>query len=176
MTSCTTTLILGLISAHYLIMIGTPEKGGEDKSSENGSASDEAKVEDNKQGGAAMTASSLFTSAIGSFGFASSSPAVPKGEEDEDGEDGEKKEQQQEAGASSGLAGMPGGFSTALNTLGKVAADATQSIKDKVTHANMLAEFNKEQDSFIKSKGEPGGGIKHFDRESILSFNPHQTF
>ncbi len=47
--------------------------------------------------------------------------------------------------------GMPGGFSSALNTLGKVAADATQSIKEKVSHANMLAKFNKEQVSFIKS-------------------------
>ena len=46
------------------------------------------------------------------------------------------------------------GFSTALTSLGKAAADATTAIKDKVTHANMLAEFNKEQDTFIKSKGE----------------------
>ncbi len=46
------------------------------------------------------------------------------------------------------------GFSTALSSLGKAAADATTAIKDKVTHANMLAEFNKEQDTFIKSKGE----------------------
>ncbi len=46
------------------------------------------------------------------------------------------------------------GFSTAISSLGKAAADATTAIKDKVTHANMLAEFNKEQDTFIKSKGE----------------------
>lgn len=46
------------------------------------------------------------------------------------------------------------GFSSAFSTLGKVAADATQTIKEKVGTKNMLTEFNKEQEDFIKNKGQ----------------------
>lgn len=124
-------------------------KEGESEQAENDSTSNDSKPT------AAMTASSLFTSAIGSFGFA-------KTEEDEKHKDNmaEKEEDEPKAGSEHHHLGfgMPGGFSSALNTLGKVAVDATQSIKDKVSHANMLAEFNKEQDSFIKSNKARDGG------------------
>ncbi|TRY73181.1 hypothetical protein TCAL_08176 [Tigriopus californicus] len=57
----------------------------------------------------------------------------------------------QEGKAVSGLVG----FESAFHVVGQVATNATNMIKDKVSTVsttNMLSEFNKEQESFIKSK------------------------
>ena len=38
--------------------------------------------------------------------------------------------------------------------MGKVANSASTVIKDKVSSTSMIAEFNKEQEEFIKNKGK----------------------
>ena len=43
-------------------------------------------------------------------------------------------------------------FSNFSSIVGKVANNATTVIKDKV-NTSMIAEFNKEQEDFIKNKG-----------------------
>lgn len=47
-----------------------------------------------------------------------------------------------------------GGFGSAFASLGTMAADARQTLKDKVVSNSILSEFNKEQENFIKSKGK----------------------
>merc|ERR1719318_1973574 len=44
-------------------------------------------------------------------------------------------------------------FSNAFTKVGKVATDYTKVVQDTVYKAPMLAEFNQEQEEFIKSKG-----------------------
>lgn len=54
------------------------------------------------------------------------------------------------------------GFESALNVVGQVATNASNLIKEKVSTVsttNMLSEFNKEQESFIKSKTNSHEGL-----------------
>ena len=44
-------------------------------------------------------------------------------------------------------------LSNISNMVGKVANNAGTVIKDKVSGTSMIAEFNKEQEEFIKNKG-----------------------
>ena len=46
-----------------------------------------------------------------------------------------------------------GFFSNFSSIVGKVANSASTVIKDKVSSTAMIAEFNKEQEEFIKNKG-----------------------
>ena len=52
-----------------------------------------------------------------------------------------------------------GFFSNFSSMMGKVANSASTVIKDKVSSTSMIAEFNKEQEEFIKNKGKK---IFHF--------------
>ena len=47
-----------------------------------------------------------------------------------------------------------GFFSNFSSMMGKVANSASTVIKDKVSSTSMIAEFNKEQEEFIKNKGK----------------------
>ena len=90
----------------------------------------------------------------------------------------EEEEEGTETSAGGGLfgglgSGLGAGIGADLTSQVKVATDATTAIKAKVSqHATILTEFNKEQENFIKNKGEsiqtttdiepaPGGGEKN---------------
>jgi hypothetical protein len=92
-------------------------------------------VEKKGEQSSSMTASSLLSSALGGLGLAGGK--VEGAEEDKQGGD-------------ANAASLTGAF----NSLSKAAVGATKTIKEKVGTANVIAEFNKEQASFIKSKGE----------------------
>ncbi len=117
----------------------------EDKT-EKATENDKKESEQKESSNAAMTASSLFTSALDNLGFTSSASG-PK-DETVTATHEIQKEAESEAEGPNGNKGHHFAF---FSTLGKVATDATQTIKDKVVSANMLSEFNKEQDLFIKS-------------------------
>ena len=72
-----------------------------------------------------------------------------------------KEEGTEEAGAAAGGlfgglgSGLGAGIGADLTSLVKVATDATTALKAKVSqHATILTEFSKEQENFIKNKGE----------------------
>jgi len=101
---------------------------------------------------ATASGSSFFTSAL-------SKVTSPTSEEPPEKKEGEGEAQSGGGGGlltnafgGLGLSGKEGeapSLGDALATLGK----ATQSLKEKVGTTNMIAEFNKEQASFIKNKG-----------------------
>ena len=94
------------------------------------------------------SASSYFSDAWNKVGDIAKSAAWTS---EPDQEDGEKKEA---AGSNSG-GGLLGGIPD-LNSITKMATDATTALKEKVGQsASMLTDFNKEQEEFIKNKGEP---------------------
>eukprot|EP00092_Neocalanus_flemingeri_P106565 GFUD01136736.1.p1 GENE.GFUD01136736.1~~GFUD01136736.1.p1 ORF type:complete len:506 (+),score=198.93 GFUD01136736.1:188-1705(+) len=147
------------------------------KEGEATATSDEEKNEEKKE--ESVSQGSFFTSAfskIGISGMASSltmeniagKPAAAASEVDEDKEGEEKKE---ETWGSS--------FSNAFNKVGKVATDYTKVVQDTVYKAPMLAEFNQEQEEFIKSKGEremptaPWSGYQNEDelKDKILALS-----
>ncbi len=127
------------------------ENGGEKKTAEakNGESVDESKAEEKETASHATltAASSLFSSAMSGFGFASGKSDQPTGETKPAEAATEEAAAAEHAEANKAFAGF------SLTALTKAATDATQSIKEKVVTGNhMLAEFNKEQESFIKSK------------------------
>jgi len=70
-------------------------------------------------------------------------------------------------------------FSNAFTKVGKVATDYSKAVQDTVYKAPMLAEFNQEQEEFIKSKGEkemptaPWSGYQNEDelKDKILALS-----
>jgi len=70
-------------------------------------------------------------------------------------------------------------FSSALTKASKVAADYSKVIQDSVSKAPMLAEFNHEQEEFIRSKGDkeqptaPWSGYQNEEelREKVLALS-----
>ena len=63
-------------------------------------------------------------------------------------------------------------FSNISNMVGKVANNAGTVIKDKVSGTTMIAEFNKEQEEFIKNKGSMYYRVYHMDgiRATMVGF------
>merc|ERR1719357_151696 len=72
--------------------------------------------------------------------------ATQPASEDNESENTEKETRKDETWGSS--------FSSAFNKVGKVATDYSKVVQDTVYKAPLLAEFNQEQEEFIKSKGE----------------------
>merc|ERR1719357_2171348 len=70
-------------------------------------------------------------------------------------------------------------FSNAFTKVGKVATDYSKAVQDTVYKAPMLAEFNQEQEEFIKSKGDkemptaPWSGYQNEDelKDKILALS-----
>eukprot|EP00090_Calanus_glacialis_P013951 TRINITY_DN2258_c0_g1_i1.p1 TRINITY_DN2258_c0_g1~~TRINITY_DN2258_c0_g1_i1.p1 ORF type:complete len:507 (-),score=199.74 TRINITY_DN2258_c0_g1_i1:528-2048(-) len=155
-----------------------PTKEGEAREAAEGDKVEEEKEESAAQG-------SFFSSAfskIGISGMASSltmeniagksAPAATTDtEEDKDQESKESDDKKDETWGSS--------FSSAFTKVGKVATDYTKVVQDTVYKAPMLAEFNQEQEEFIKSKGEkemptaPWSGYQNEDelKDKILALS-----
>ena len=125
----------------------------------------------------AVTKSTSWTSDLSKAATADKADEFKEGEEIK-----EEEEEGNETSAGGGLfgglggglgSGLGAGIGADLTSLVKVATDATTAIKAKVSqHATILTEFNKEQENFIKNKGEsiqtttdiepaPGGGEKN---------------
>jgi len=156
----------------------------EEKPTKEGEAPEGDKVEEEKEESAAAQGS-FFSSAfskIGISGMASSltmeniagksAPvATNDTEENTDKESKESDDKKDETWGSS--------FSNAFTKVGKVATDYTKVVQDTVYKAPMLAEFNQEQEEFIKSKGEkemptaPWSGYQNEDelKDKILALS-----
>ena len=91
----------------------------------------------------AETATNIFSSAVNGFGLMKS----PSVDEKQLVVSNASRENQETASSAAVT------FSSALTTLGNFASGAQKTLKEKVGNNNMLAEFNKEQENFIKSKG-----------------------
>lgn len=132
------------------------ENNAEDKSEGKAEDKDEKEIEaatEKKQATSIAAASNLFNSAISGFGFGKSTNSAENVETTENAAEKTEVNEKSEEGNGGVTGGGFGGFS--LSALSKAAADATMSIKDKVVSGNnMLAEFNKEQESFIKSNNK----------------------
>lgn len=77
------------------------------------------------------------------------------GKKDHEEIDEEAKEEEGQGGL---FGGLGAGIGADLSSLVKVASDATTALKAKsanIINATILNEFNKEQEEFIKNKGEP---------------------
>lgn len=93
-----------------------------------------------------VNTSSFFSSAFSKIGLSSKAETEEKPEQkNEDGKTPETEEDEATGGSF---------FSSAFSRVGKAATSATQVIRDGVSNAPMLAEFNQEQDEFIKNKEE----------------------
>merc|ERR1719470_75966 len=156
----------------------------EEKPTKEGEAPEGDKVEEEEKESAAAQGS-FFSSAfskIGISGMASSltmeniagesAPAATNDtEENTDKESKESDDKKDETWGSS--------FSNAFTKVGKVATDYTKVVQDTVYKAPMLAEFNQEQEEFIKSKGEkemptaPWSGYQNEDelKDKILALS-----
>jgi len=150
---------------------------------EDGVSTEQNKIEEGKEEPSAQ--GSFFSSAfskIGISGMASSltmeniagksaPPSDAEGEKSKDSEDKEREEKNEETWGSS--------FSNAFTKVGKVATDYTKVVQDTVYKAPMLAEFNHEQEEFIKSKGDretptaPWSGYQNEDelKDKILALS-----
>eukprot|EP00091_Calanus_sinicus_P023229 TRINITY_DN7731_c0_g1_i1.p1 TRINITY_DN7731_c0_g1~~TRINITY_DN7731_c0_g1_i1.p1 ORF type:complete len:334 (+),score=128.29 TRINITY_DN7731_c0_g1_i1:283-1284(+) len=159
----------------------------EEKPTKEGEAPTEGeKEEGDKEKEESAAQGSFFSSAfskIGISGMASSltmeniagkaAPAATAAdtEEDKDKEIKESDDKKDETWGSS--------FSNAFTKVGKVATDYTKVVQDTVYKAPMLAEFNQEQEEFIKSKGEkemptaPWSGYQNEDelKDKILALS-----
>lgn len=155
------------------------------KEKEETTAAEGDKVEGDKEKEESAAQGSFFSSAfskIGISGMASSltmeniagktAPAAAADtEEDKDKENKESDDKKDETWGSS--------FSNAFTKVGKVATDYTKVVQDTVYKAPMLAEFNQEQEEFIKSKGEkemptaPWSGYQNEDelKDKILALS-----
>lgn len=135
----------------------TPTKDGESEENdqEKGTDNVETSKQQNEEEVSKMSASALFNSALGSFGLTSSGKEDKKdaSETESKQENTDADEQRDKNAANPAGFGLPGGLSNAWSTLSKVAEDATHTIKEKVGTKNMLSEFNKEQENFIRTKG-----------------------
>jgi len=140
------------------------------------------KAEDDKEEKDTSGQSSFFSSAfskMGISGMASSltmeniagKVATQPASEDNESENTEKETRKDETWGSS--------FSSAFNKVGKVATDYSKVVQDTVYKAPLLAEFNQEQEEFIKSKGEkevptaPWSGYQNEDelKDKILALS-----
>jgi len=127
-----------------------PIKDGETEAASEGEKGKEEKDESAAQG-------SFFSSAfskIGISGMANSltmeniaGKASTSATTDDDAEDTKENEEKKDDTWSSS-------FSNAFTKVGKVATDYSKVVQDTVYKAPMLAEFNQEQEEFIKNKGE----------------------
>lgn len=157
----------------------------EEKPTKEGEAPEGDKVEEEKEKEESAAQGSFFSSAfskIGISGMASSltmeniagksAPAATNDtEENTDKESKESDDKKDETWGSS--------FSNAFTKVGKVATDYTKVVQDTVYKAPMLAEFNQEQEEFIKSKGEkemptaPWSGYQNEDelKDKILALS-----
>jgi len=151
-----------------------PTKEGESPAATEGDKVEEEKEESPAQG-------SFFSSAfskIGMSGMASSltmeniaGKAANTGATPETEEIKEIEEKKEETWGSS--------FSNAFTKVGKVATDYSKVVQDTVYKAPMLAEFNQEQEEFIKSKGDkemptaPWSGYQNEDelKDKILALS-----
>jgi len=152
----------------------------ETKTTKDGEATTDDKIEEEKEESAAQ--GSFFSSAfskIGISGMASSltmeniagKPAAATGATTETEENKESEDKKEETWGSS--------FSNAFTKVGKVATDYTKVVQDTVYKAPMLAEFNQEQEEFIKSKGDkemptaPWSGYQNEDelKDKILALS-----
>jgi len=154
----------------------------EGKATKDGVVSENAedvKVEDEKEESVAQ--GSFFSSAfskIGMSGMASSltmeniagKSSLPAESSDTD-ENKETEDKKDETWGSS--------FSNAFTKVGRVATDYTKVVQDTVYKAPILAEFNQEQEEFIKSKGDketptaPWSGYQNEDelKDKILALS-----
>jgi len=140
---------------------GSQVEEGEGKSEDGSSEAVEA------QEANSSSTSSFFSSAFSKIGLTSREEKEEKVEEKKD----EDKEGEEEAGESF--------FSSAFSRVGKAATSATKVLRDGVSNAPMLAEFNQEQEEFIKNKekknqtGAPWIGYQNEDelKEKILALS-----
>jgi len=165
--------------------VSPTEEEKENKVGDENEGTEQDKVEEGKE--EAGSQGSFFSSAfskIGISGMASSltmeniagkstpvSPNETEGEKSKDSEEKEGEEKNEETWGTS--------FSNAFNKVGKAATDYTKVVQDTVYKAPMLAEFNQEQEEFIKSKGDketptaPWSGYQNEDelKDKILSLS-----
>jgi len=153
------------------------------KEGEAPAATEGDKVEEEKKKEESAAQGSFFSSAfskIGISGMASSltmeniagkAAPVATTDDTEENPDKETDDKKDESWGSS--------FSSAFTKAGKVATDYTKVVQDTVYKAPMLAEFNQEQEEFIKSKGEkemptaPWSGYQNEDelKDKILALS-----
>jgi len=83
--------------------------------------------------------------------------ATAKSDDDKKDHEAIDEEAKEEEGQGGLFGGLSAGIGADLSSLVKVASDATTAIKAKsqtIINATILNEFNKEQEDFIKNKGE----------------------
>jgi len=144
---------------------GSQVEEGEGKSEDGGSEAVEA------QEASSSSTSSFFSSAFSKIGLTSREEKEDKVEEKKEEGKTEDKQGEEEAGESF--------FSSAFSRVGKAATSATKVLRDGVSNAPMLAEFNQEQEEFIKNKekknqtGAPWIGYQNEDelKEKILALS-----
>jgi len=134
---------------------GSEQPTTEDAQKEEG---EEAKQEEGKEKDAAAGSGfGYLTSAFSKIGISGLTGSTSTDQlEDKEHTTGEKAEQEQNGEKENKQIkdGQPDFFSSAFSKVGKAASTYTKVLQDSVSKAPMLADFNQEQENFIKSKGE----------------------
>lgn len=126
-------------------MTKSVSSNGAEGQEEDGDAKDEGGGDD-VEVTATTNTSSFFSSAFSKIGLSSKAEDEEKAEQKNEDEKTPETEDEEAAGGSF--------FSSAFSRVGKAATSATKVIRDGVSNAPMLAEFNQEQEEFIKNKEE----------------------
>jgi len=120
--------------------------------SQEGETEEESKSEKNEENKEESSQGNFFSSAFSKLAISGMPSSLTmenltkKASPTEEEVEGEKDSKKDETWGSS--------FSNAFNKVGKVATGYTKVVQDTVNKAPLLAEFNQEQEAFIKSKGE----------------------
>merc|ERR1712123_168471 len=153
----------------YMGSFFNPSAWKAEKSPEDGELAKEGKPTSRKNSAASGMMGGSFLSAFGKVpGFTKVSPTeeekpIKEGEAPAATEGGKVEEEKEESAAQGsffssafskiGMSGMASSL-TMENIAGKAATDYSKVVQDTVYKAPMLAEFNQEQEEFIKSKGD----------------------
>jgi len=113
---------------------------------ESKAGSDEKPDNSKEEDSSLSTGGSFFSSAFSKINISGMTSSLTTENIAEAEEDVDKNVKSDETWGSS--------FSSAFTKVGKVATDYTKVVQDSVYKAPLMAEFNKEQEDFIKNKGE----------------------